>query len=78
MRRSPKEFVREIRLATAIHWYECGEISQEKAAELAALDRTDFLLELARQHEDVFVVEMNDLKRELKWQSRSALDTIQS
>jgi hypothetical protein len=43
LRRSPEEFVRELRLAAAIHWYECGEISQEKAAAIAGLDRTDFL-----------------------------------
>ncbi|MEW6126194.1 MAG: UPF0175 family protein [Acidobacteriota bacterium] len=78
LRRSPEEFAREMRLAAAIHWYERGEISQEKAAEIAGLDRTGFLLELARQHEEVFVVDMNDLKRELKWQSRFAHDTSQS
>jgi hypothetical protein len=27
LRRSPEEFVREMRLAAAIHWYERGEIS---------------------------------------------------
>jgi Uncharacterised protein family (UPF0175) len=27
LRRSPEEFVRELRLAAAIHWYERGEIS---------------------------------------------------
>lgn len=48
LRRAPDEFVRELRLAAAIHWYERGEISQEKAAQIASLDRTDFLLELAR------------------------------
>jgi predicted HTH domain antitoxin len=66
LRRSPDEFAREMRLAAAIHWYEHGEISQEKAAEIAGLDRTDFLLELARQRENVFVVEMSDLAKELE------------
>jgi hypothetical protein len=27
LRRSPEEFVREMRLAAAIHWYKRGEIS---------------------------------------------------
>jgi len=66
LRRSPDEFGRELRLAAAIHWYERGEVSQEKAAEIAGLDRTDFLLQLAREGEDAFVVDFNDLKRELK------------
>ena len=44
LRRSPEEFARELRLAASIHWYERGEVSQEKAARIAGLDRTDFLL----------------------------------
>lgn len=66
LRRSPEEFAREMRLAAAIHWYGRGEISQEKAAEIAGLDRTDFLLALARQGEDAFIVDMNDLAKELE------------
>jgi predicted HTH domain antitoxin len=65
LRRSPDEFAREMRLAAAVHWYSRGEISQEKAAQIAGLDRTDFLLELARQKVDAFVVDFDDLKREL-------------
>lgn len=65
LRRSPDEFGRELRLAAAIHWYERSEVSQEKAAEIAGLDRTDFLLQLAREGEDAFVVDFADLKREL-------------
>lgn len=65
LRRAPDEFVREMRLAAAIHWYERGEISQEKAASFAGLDRTDFLLELARRGENAFVVDLDDLKKEL-------------
>jgi predicted HTH domain antitoxin len=65
LRRSPEEFVRELRLAAAIYWYERGEISQEKAAQIAGLDRTDFLLALAREQAEAFVVDLADLKREL-------------
>ena len=65
LRRSPDEFVRELRLAAAIHWYGKGEISQEKAARIAGLDRTDFLLALSREKADAFVVDFDDLKREL-------------
>jgi predicted HTH domain antitoxin len=65
LRRSPEEFIRELRLAAAIHWYERGEISQEKAARIAGLDRTDFLLALAREQADAFVVDLHDLQQEL-------------
>lgn len=66
LRRAPAEFGREMRLAAAIHWYEHGEISQEKAAQISNLDRTDFLLELARRGENAFVVDFDDLHKELQ------------
>jgi predicted HTH domain antitoxin len=65
LRRSPDEFVRELRLAAAIHWYERGEISQEKAAGIAGVDRTEFLQALAREKAEAFLVDFEDLKREL-------------
>ena len=66
LRRSPDEFANEMRLAAAIHWYKRGEISQEKAAQVAGLGRTAFLLTLAREGEDAFVVDFADLERELQ------------
>jgi predicted HTH domain antitoxin len=65
LRRSPEEFVREMRLAAAIHWYGRGEVSQEKAAQIAGVDRTDFLAALARAKVDAFAVDVDDLRREL-------------
>jgi len=65
LRRSPEEFARELRVAAAIHWYERGELSQEKAAHVAGLSRAQFLMELARTKSDAFVVDFEDLKREL-------------
>lgn len=66
LRRSPEEFAREMRLAAAVHWYSRGEISQEKAAEIAGLNRKEFLLALAREKVDVFLVDFDDLKREIE------------
>ncbi|HOE12050.1 MAG TPA: UPF0175 family protein [bacterium] len=66
LRRSPEEFGRELRLAAAIHWYQRGEVSQEKAAEIAGLDRTDFLSALAREQVNAFAVDFQDLRRELE------------
>jgi len=66
LRRSPEEFARELRLAAAIHWYERGEVSQEKAARIAGMDRTDFILALASEKANAFVVDFDDLERELE------------
>jgi predicted HTH domain antitoxin len=65
LRRSPEEFAREMRLAAAIHWYSKGDVSQERAACIAGLDRTDFLLALAREGVDAFKVDLASLRREL-------------
>ncbi len=66
LRRSPDEFGRELRLAAAVHWYSRGEISQEKATQIAGLNRKEFLLALAREQVDAFLVDFDDLKRELE------------
>ncbi len=66
LRRSPEAFGRDLRLAAAIHWYGRAQVSQEKAAQIAGLDRTDFLLALAREGVDAFVVDFEDLERELR------------
>jgi predicted HTH domain antitoxin len=62
---SPAELSKELRLAAAAHWYQLGRISQEAAAEIAGLDRTDFLLALAKVGKDSFQVDFEDLDREL-------------
>lgn len=65
MRQSPDGFAREMRLAAAMHWYARGVISQEKAAEVAGLDRTDFLLALAREKVPAFAVDLDQLREEV-------------
>ena len=62
---SPSELSKELQLAAAVHWYQLGRISQEAAAEIAGLDRTDFLLALAKMGKDSFQVDFEDLDREL-------------
>jgi predicted HTH domain antitoxin len=61
----PEDFVRDLRLAAAIYWYQKRELSQEKAAQIAGLNRRDFLAALAREQVDVFAVDFDDLQREL-------------
>lgn len=48
MRQSPKGFASEMRLAAAAKWYELGQLSQAKAAEVAGLSRADFIAQLFR------------------------------
>lgn len=64
-RLTPDDFVRDMRLAAAIYWYQKGEVSQEKAAQIAGLNRRDFLSALAREQVDVFAVDIDDLLLEL-------------
>jgi hypothetical protein len=54
LRRSADELARDVRLAAAIYWYALGQLSQERAAEVAGLDRTEFLLACGRAGVNVF------------------------
>ncbi len=65
LRRSPDEFAREMRLAAAMLWYSRGMISQEKGAQIAGINRAEFLAALAQNKIDVFAVDFDDLQREL-------------
>jgi len=59
------EMPAELRLAAAIHWYQQSLLSMERAAETAGMTRAEFLAELARRRVDMFVVDDQDLAREL-------------
>ncbi|MBP7045990.1 MAG: UPF0175 family protein, partial [Chloroflexi bacterium] len=48
LRQEPEAFLREMRLAAAVKWYETEQISQSKAAEVAGISRAEFLAALAR------------------------------
>ncbi|MGL4500270.1 MAG: UPF0175 family protein [Planktothrix sp.] len=52
LRKNPDEFIREMRIAAAIKWYELGEVSQGKSAEIAGLTRTEFINALSRYRVD--------------------------
>ena len=46
--REPEELAAELRIAAAVKWYEPGRVSQEVAAEVAGLSRSDFVSRLNR------------------------------
>ena len=65
LRRSPDELVKDLRLAAAIHWYHQDDLSQERAAAVAGLERIEFLDELARRRLDVVLLDIDGLRDEL-------------
>jgi len=62
---TPDRFAADLRLAAAAFWYGRVEISQERAAQIAGLNRGDFLLALAERKIDSVVIDFDDLDREL-------------
>jgi predicted HTH domain antitoxin len=46
LRQDPATFVKEMRIAAAVKWYEMERLSQAKAAEIAGLSRAEFLTTL--------------------------------
>ncbi len=65
LHRSPHEFGKDMRVAAATFWYQKSEVSQEKAAQIAGMSRSEFLQHLAREQVEVFQVDFEDLQREL-------------
>jgi predicted HTH domain antitoxin len=65
LRKAPEEFVQEMRVAAAAKWYELGEVSQGKAAEVAGLSRSDFISALSRYKVSVLQYTPEDLTQEL-------------
>ncbi len=54
-----------MRLAAAIKWYELGEISQSKAAEIAGVTRSQLLASLAYYRVDFMQYIPQELQEEL-------------
>lgn len=48
MQKDARLMAEEMRLAAAVKWYECGILTQEKAAAVAGLSRVEFLAGLGR------------------------------
>ena len=66
LRQEPETFLKEMRLAAAVKWYETEQVSQGKAAEIAGISRTEFLAALNRFGVTPFQVSADDLVREVQ------------
>jgi predicted HTH domain antitoxin len=66
LRKAPTEFVQEMRVAAAAKWYELGEVSQGKAAEIAGLSRSEFIHALARYQVSVLQYSAEELAEEMQ------------
>ncbi|VAW42242.1 hypothetical protein MNBD_CHLOROFLEXI01-3831 [hydrothermal vent metagenome] len=66
LRKSPAEFVQEMKYAAVVKWYESEMISQDKAAEIAGLSRYDFLSLLSRYNVSTIQYTPDQLEEELR------------
>jgi len=65
LRMTPEGFVKEMRLAAAVKWYELGLLSQSKAAEVAGVTRYELLESLSRFKVSPFQTSPEQLAQEL-------------
>ncbi len=65
LRKNPDKFVQEMRIAAAVKWYEVGQISQNKAAEVAGITRAEFINALFRYQVDFMQYTAEELAEEM-------------
>jgi len=65
LRVTPEKFVREMRKAAALKWYETGRVSQDKAAEIAGLSRAAFIETLSEAKVSIVQITDDELQKEV-------------
>lgn len=66
LRESKEEFAQQLKMLAAVKLYELGRISSGKAATLAGMDRTTFLLSLGQYRVPVFNYTTAEVEREVE------------
>ena len=66
LHRDPENFKKELRLAAAIKWYEMRLISQGRAAEIAAVSRSEFIDALGRYGVTPFQYDSGEIVEEVE------------
>ncbi len=65
LRQDPAGFVRAMRVAAAVKWYESGTLSQSKAADIAGLSRSEFMSALNQFRVTPFQYDANEIVEEV-------------
>jgi predicted HTH domain antitoxin len=66
LRETREEFAHQLKMLAAVKLYELGKISSGKAANLAGMDRTAFLLSLGQYRVPVFKYTTAEVEREVE------------
>jgi predicted HTH domain antitoxin len=66
MEQSPDEFERELRFLVAAKLYELGRITSGRAADVAGMERVDFLNELGAHRISVWNYDAAELEQEIE------------
>ena len=65
LRKDPQELAKEMRIVAAVKWYDLGEISQGQAAEIAGLNRAEFINILSRYKVSPFQYSVAEVMEEI-------------
>mgnify|MGYP006294162273 CR=1 FL=1 len=66
LQEEPEQVAREMRLFSAMKWYELGRVSQSKAAEIAGMSRTAFITALSAFGVSPFQETAEEIRRGLR------------